>query len=147
MQEVVKTYRRELLILEFCAIFIGIPVSFAYFSSVSPVFVLVSLGIMVIIYLNKNDNFDKRSYYSLVHFSREKLRILSYFSVAALLMFAFTKNFYPHLQFFCIKENFKFWCMLMVVYPLFSVYPQELIFRAFIFTRYRELVGSERQST
>ena len=34
--------------------------------------------------------------------------------------------------------------MVMVFYPVFSVYPQELIFRAFLFHRYRPLFGSTR---
>lgn len=33
------------------------------------------------------------------------------------------------------------WLAIMVFYPLLSVYPQEVIFRAFLFQRYRPLVG------
>ncbi len=31
------------------------------------------------------------------------------------------------------------WCLVMLLYPLFSVVPQTLIYRAFIFKRYRSL--------
>ena len=34
------------------------------------------------------------------------------------------------------------WAALMVVYPLWSVYPQEVIFRAFLFHRYHALLPS-----
>lgn len=33
------------------------------------------------------------------------------------------------------------WLAIMILYPLLSVYPQEVIFRAFLFQRYRPLVG------
>lgn len=33
----------------------------------------------------------------------------------------------------------ELWRMIMVLYPIFSVYPQEVIFRAFFFHRYRGL--------
>ena len=35
------------------------------------------------------------------------------------------------------------WALLMVVYPLLSVYPQELLFRAFLFHRYAAILPSE----
>ena len=34
------------------------------------------------------------------------------------------------------------WLAIMILYPLLSVYPQEVIFRAFMFQRYRPLVRS-----
>jgi membrane protease YdiL (CAAX protease family) len=34
------------------------------------------------------------------------------------------------------------WILVMVFYPLFSVYPQEIIFRAFFFHRYEKLFGN-----
>jgi membrane protease YdiL (CAAX protease family) len=38
----------------------------------------------------------------------------------------------------------KIWLLVMVVYPLVSVVPQELVYRAFFFERYRPLFGSGR---
>jgi membrane protease YdiL (CAAX protease family) len=38
-----------------------------------------------------------------------------------------------------------FWVMVMVLYPLFSAYPQELVYRAFFFHRYRLLFRTPRQ--
>ena len=40
------------------------------------------------------------------------------------------------------RRNPGLWLAIMVFYPLLSVYPQEVIFRAFLFQRYRPLVGS-----
>lgn len=38
------------------------------------------------------------------------------------------------------------WLMILLLYPLLSALPQELIFRALFFGRYRELFASERQA-
>lgn len=34
------------------------------------------------------------------------------------------------------------WALVIVLYPILSVYPQELIFRAFLFHRYAPLFGN-----
>lgn len=36
------------------------------------------------------------------------------------------------------------WAAVMVLYPLLSVWPQEMLYRAFLFARYRPLFGGER---
>ncbi len=41
------------------------------------------------------------------------------------------------------RQMFFLWLMIMFFYPLVSVYPQELIYRAFFFHRYRVLFKSD----
>jgi membrane protease YdiL (CAAX protease family) len=48
----------------------------------------------------------------------------------------------PHLLFTFVKRAPAFWALVMVLYPVLSVYPQELIFRAYFFERYRPLFGA-----
>jgi len=38
-----------------------------------------------------------------------------------------------------VRQQPAFWAMVMVAYPVFSVYPQAIVFRAFIFDRYHSL--------
>jgi uncharacterized protein len=45
----------------------------------------------------------------------------------------------PELLFSFVKNNPLLWAAVMLLYPVFSVYPQELIFRAFFFRRYAPL--------
>src|SRR6516165_6773359 len=40
------------------------------------------------------------------------------------------------------RSNPLLWGLVMVLYPLLSVYPQGIIYRAFLFDRYRSLYGS-----
>ena len=51
--------------------------------------------------------------------------------------------FYPHRLFVLPREHPYLWLLFMALYPLFSVYPQELLYRAFFYTRYAALF-SER---
>ncbi len=49
----------------------------------------------------------------------------------------------PHRFLAFPRQNTETWAMIMVLYPVFSVYPQEVIFRAFIFHRYRAIFRSD----
>jgi hypothetical protein len=40
------------------------------------------------------------------------------------------------------RSNPLLWSLVMVLYPVLSVYPQGIIYRAFLFGRYRDLFGS-----
>lgn len=52
--------------------------------------------------------------------------------------------FAPELLFDYVLRSPWLWLGLMIAYPVLSVYPQELIFRAYFFHRYRELFESQR---
>jgi len=45
-------------------------------------------------------------------------------------------------MFFLPLHHPGFWLLILFAYPLLSVFPQELIYRAFFFERYRPLFGS-----
>jgi uncharacterized protein len=40
-----------------------------------------------------------------------------------------------------VKNNPGLWAIIMVLYPVFSAFPQEMLFRAFFSHRYRTLFG------
>ena len=39
------------------------------------------------------------------------------------------------------RSDPRLWCLIMVLYPILSVYPRGIIYRAFLFERYRSLLG------
>jgi uncharacterized protein len=47
----------------------------------------------------------------------------------------------PELLFSFVKTNPMLWAVVMVLYPVLSVYPQEFLFRAYFFRRYAPLFG------
>lgn len=50
--------------------------------------------------------------------------------------------FASELLFSLVKRAPLFWVLIMILYPLVSVYPQEFLYRAFFFQRYQPLFGS-----
>lgn len=48
----------------------------------------------------------------------------------------------PKLLFSLVKTVPGLWLLVMILYPIFSVYPQELIYRAYFFHRFKPLFGS-----
>jgi membrane protease YdiL (CAAX protease family) len=52
--------------------------------------------------------------------------------------------FAPEFLFSLVKRQPLFWAMIMLLYPLLSVCPQEFLYRAFFFQRYQPLFGSGR---
>jgi len=51
--------------------------------------------------------------------------------------------FAPHLLFSLIRRSPLLWLLIFFLYPLLSVYPQELLYRAFFFHRYQPLFGTD----
>jgi len=50
--------------------------------------------------------------------------------------------FAPDLLFSLIRRSPLLWLLIFFIYPVLSVYPQELLYRAFLFHRYQVLFGS-----
>jgi membrane protease YdiL (CAAX protease family) len=52
--------------------------------------------------------------------------------------------FAPEFLFSLVRRQPLFWALIMLLYPLLSVCPQEFLYRAFFFQRYQPLFGSGR---
>jgi membrane protease YdiL (CAAX protease family) len=61
-----------------------------------------------------------------------------------LLLLAFTAMTIPERMFSLILDRPYVWAMVMTLYPLLSVFPQEIIFRSFFLNRYAPLFKTER---
>ncbi len=53
----------------------------------------------------------------------------------------FTALLYPSLYFRLPRENAPLWGLILIMYPILSVAPQEFIFRSYFMQRYRPLFG------
>jgi len=71
----------------------------------------------------------------------EWLRILAIFVVALPCMMEFLWLIKPEALFGLVQNHPKIWLLVMIAYPVLSVLPQELIYRAFFFERYRPIFG------
>ena len=66
-------------------------------------------------------------------------QIVIVFGIAATWVSAAVYFQAPQLLFNFVKRTPVFWAVVMVLYPILSVYPQGVIYRAFFFERYRGL--------
>lgn len=78
---------------------------------------------------------------------QELARLFMRFLPLAFALICFTYLTIPERLFNFPRERPQLWAMVMLLYPLLSVVPQELIFRSFFFRRYAPLFGEGRMMT
>ncbi|MFZ4541834.1 MAG: CPBP family intramembrane glutamic endopeptidase [Rickettsiales bacterium] len=77
--------------------------------------------------------------WSAVNWTNLKVMLLR-FIICACLMAGVTYLFKPEMLFSFVRQKPYFWAVVMVIYPVLSVIPQEIIFRTYIFQRYKGLM-------
>jgi membrane protease YdiL (CAAX protease family) len=89
--------------------------------------------------LRSDASFDRRLLWSPSAFPRLAVQIsLIFFAVAAAVGLG-VYFLQPQILFSFVRRAPWFWGMVMLLYPVLSVYPQGVIYRAFFFHRYRGL--------
>ena len=79
------------------------------------------------------------------HNVRRELRaIFLRFTILAPVIVALTAWFWPETFLSLPLQKPRFWLLIMVLYPVLSVWPQEVLYRAFLFSRYRPLFRSDK---
>ncbi len=131
------------LALEFLALFVLTPSALALGwipARPVPLLMLVTVGLWAI--LRRTDSgFDWRMVLHLPRWTQPMRTIVLRFAALAALLGAGVAIWRPFLLFDLLRTQPIFWVALMVLYPLLSVLPQEFLFRAFFFHRYRPLFG------
>jgi membrane protease YdiL (CAAX protease family) len=98
------------------------------------------IGALICFYLLRRDpTFDRRRLWKAAALPTVVLPVLFRFLATALLMGLAVAFFKPDLLFALPRTRSGLWAAIMVLYPVLSVYPQELIYRAFLSHRYRVL--------
>jgi len=69
-------------------------------------------------------------------------RIIHLIAAGALLIAAAICFVAPALLFNFVRRAPEFWALLMILYPVLSVYPQGVVYRTFFFERYRTLFSN-----
>lgn len=135
---------RPWLFLEFVGIFLFAPLLVvAEILPNRPIPVLLTAASLMVIWLWIDGEYDLRQ---LVNPDgiRDGLRhVLIRFLLLASILAIVVLIFVPEMLFVLIKNSPITWAIVMIGYPVFSVYPQEIIFRAFIFQRYRRIFGED----
>ncbi len=135
---------RAALVVEFLVLYIALPLGYRF----SPVRIpALPLLWVVAAYawwrLLANPQFDRAKLWNATQFSGRLLPILAIFAAVALLLWLAVHRFAPHLEWSFVRSNPGFWAIVMVAYPVVSVYPQGILYRAFFFDRYASLFPGE----
>lgn len=131
---------RAALILEFLLLFVLAPLAYR-FSPVHlpPLPVLWMFTGYTVWQLLRNRKFHRTRLWNAGKLPAHLVSILAAFAVGAVLLWLGVHRFAPALAWNFIRGTPGFWALMMVAYPVLSVYPQELLYRAFFFTRYAPL--------
>ncbi|MFC4128372.1 CPBP family intramembrane glutamic endopeptidase [Nocardia rhizosphaerae] len=133
--------RKSWLAVEFVTLFLGVIVLYAAFlRGVSPLPFLLVVAVAVVVYLRRT-GFDRRSLWRATVLRAALPSMLGLWAVAAVGLGVAVALTRPDSLFELPRERPLIWLLVLAFYPLVSVYPQELLFRAFLFHRYAPLFG------
>jgi hypothetical protein len=86
--------------------------------------------------LFRDPHFNRAKLWNAGQLSSRVALIFTIFIAVALLLWLGVRRFAPTLEFSFVRQNPAFWAVVMVAYPVLSVYPQGILYRAFFFERY-----------
>jgi uncharacterized protein len=131
---------RSALILEFLLLFVGLPLGYRFSPvQVPPLPLLWAVAGYALWQLLRDPRFDRAKLWNIDQLPSRVGAILAIFVVAALAIWLGVRRFAPQLGWSLVRPHPIFWAVVMVAYPVASVYPQGLLYRAFFFERYAEL--------
>lgn len=129
-----------ILIAELLILFLAFPLAFRFKPFPFPPIPALWLMAAYCLYRLLHDSaFDRRQLWNSSALPSSAAQILHIFAVAAVLVAASVYLLTPERLFGFVKRSPAFWALVMCLYPLLSVYPQGIIYRAFFFERYRTL--------
>jgi len=128
------------LIAELVLLFIILPVVFRFKPFPFPLIPALWLLSGYCLYrLLHNATFNRKRLWNEQALPPVAAQMLVIFGVAALLIGVAVYFLQPQVVFSFVRRAPAFWALVMVLYPVLSVYPQGIIYRAFFFERYRVL--------
>jgi len=132
------------LILEIIAIFIVTP-TLIYFLMPIPVLPILWVATYFIYRMLRDDShFDKNLFWNQAEVKKNLKTILLYFTFISILISLSIYLFMPEQLFSLLKKNPILWLLIIIFYPLLSVYPQELLYRVFFFHRYDKIFKTQQ---
>lgn len=135
------TRQKVIFAIEAGLLFLALPLAY-YFHLIPipkiPLLLLITAGCLIWLIVDKNFSFK-----TVFHFSEPKKNLGIIFLESLLLvplLLGLTWLVAPESLYFVPMDNIQQWLFLMIIYPVFSALPQELLFRSFFFHRYRFLL-------
>ncbi len=130
---------------EFIVLFFGVPLFIYYASFIAhPVLVLLPILAGLILYFIYKKDFNLKS---LIRLNVPRPVIWKHVALvffAGIFLTVLVFLYAPENLFNLPRENPEIYLMLIFAYPILSAYSQEVIYRTFLFTRYRTLFKSRK---
>ena len=131
------------LAFELVVLFVGLPAAMALrVLPRAPIPVLLIAGISCTAVLLRDPGFDRTLLWNVDGAVAHLRAALVLFAVLAVAASGFVAWLMPEALFDLVRTRPRLWLLVMVFYPLVSVYPQELIYRSCFFHRYAALFPS-----
>ncbi len=134
--------RQLFLGLEFAIVFLVVPL-LIYFRRIPnlPIPYLLAMALLAFLLLRRDPTFGRSQ---LTHWGNVRPFLGHILIRDAVCLVGLGLTVYllaPQLLFSLIRSSPRLWALIIIFYPLLSVYPQEFIYRAFFFHRYEALFG------
>jgi membrane protease YdiL (CAAX protease family) len=131
---------RTWLTIEFVVLFVGLPLGFRFAPVKLPALPLLWVVTGYALWqLLIDPRFDRGRLWNIGRLPGRLAAILAIFAVTAFAIWLAVRRFAPDLEWSFVRQQPTLWVIVMVAYPVLSVYPQGLLYRAFFFERYAEL--------
>jgi uncharacterized protein len=136
------------LSIEFFSLFILLPVTLLLFRTsmrrmVIPI--LLAVCIMILILLLFDRSFDKKRLWKAKDFFKHLKPVIKRLIIGGVVLAILVYVLNRFAFFILPQKNFRFWLIILVLYPLVSAYPQEIIYRLFFFHRYKSIFKRNRE--
>ncbi len=129
-----KFKKKNFLKIEFFLLYFFLPTFIIFinrFILILPTLLIISFALINIL-KSKNPLILKKLFNEKIHWNLLILLTISFTFFLSLYVYFLDKS----LLFSLPKNNFSVWALVVLLYPILSVVPQEIIFRLFFFSRY-----------
>jgi uncharacterized protein len=128
---------RVLRVLELVVLFAGLPLGYRYSPLRLPALpVLWLVAGYALWQLCRDASFDRRRLWNQAPLAGQLGAMLPIFAIVALVLWLGTHWLAPQLEWSLVRQHPRLWAMVMVLYPVLSVCPQGVLYRAFFLHRY-----------
>lgn len=134
--------RRRYLAYEYAALFFGVPLLLWLTTDVAKVVpTLVGATVACLIILLRDPTFDRTQLWSSAAVGRGMARMLLVWGVLCGMLAVQVWYFRPEWWLSLPRQDVWLWLTILAAYPVISVIPQNIIYRAFMFHRYKDVFG------
>lgn len=140
-------FRHLALLAEFALLFLLLPVALYFLrQTIAPYLLLFLVTCLAwcLLLLLSDHRFKRFRLWNIDKLLRYLPWVLRSFLLAATAITIASWYFTPQWLFKLPIEKPQVWLTLLLIYPLFSAWPQEIIFRTFLFHRYKKIFKSKR---